>query len=207
MANRARIAAISLTLAGVLAGCSSYAAGPPGAPAARAPGASAQAAARVFTSQLYGYIVALPAGWSAQQGQRWDGTGAPSQVDVFRGPPYVAAWAFAFPRPDSPVAYATALTRTAAQLPCPAAPRTSQAIAIAGVPARLIGMRCPAGGGALMLTAVTTRGQSALIVTFEDSSGMLSAERADRAAFREFLAGIRLPAKSRDQASRGGVTT
>ena len=75
------------------------------------------------------------------------------------------------------------------------------------MPARLIGMRCPARGGVLMLTAVTTRGQSALVVTFEDTSGMSSAERADRAAFREFLAGIRLPAKSRDQASRGGVTT
>jgi hypothetical protein len=45
-----------------------------------------------------------------------------------------------------------------------------------------------------MLTAVTTRGQSALVVTFEDTSGMSSAERADRAAFREFLAGIRLRA-------------
>ncbi len=51
-------------------------------------------------------------------------------------------------------------------------------------------------GRPLMLTAVTTRGQSALIVTFEDSSGMSSAEWADRAAFREFLASIRLRAPS-----------
>jgi len=104
------------------------------------------------------------------------------------------AWAFAVPRPASPAEYATAITQTTAQLPCPAAPQTSQAITIAGVPARLIGMRCPARGGVLMLTAVTTRGPSALVVTLEDTSGMPSAERADRAAFREFLAGIRLPA-------------
>ena len=45
-----------------------------------------------------------------------------------------------------------------------------------------------------MLTAVTTRGQSALVVTFEDSSGVSSGERADRAAFREFLTGTRLRA-------------
>ena len=61
-------------------------------------------------------------------------------------------------------------------------------------PARLIGMRYPARDGVLMLTAVTTRGPSALVVTFEDSSGMASAERADRTAFREVLAGIRLRA-------------
>ena len=98
------------------------------------------------------------------------------------------------PAAGEPAAWATAITQTTAQLPCPAAPQTSQAITIAGVPARLIGMRCPARGGVLMLTAVTTRGQSALVVTFEDTSGMSSAERADRAAFREFLAGIRLRA-------------
>jgi len=55
-------------------------------------------------------------------------------------------------------------------------------------------MRYPARDGVLMLTAVTTRGPSALVVTFEDSSGMASAERADRTAFREVLAGIRLRA-------------
>lgn len=194
MKNRAHIAAISLTLAGVLAGCASPAAGPPGAPAtqSRPSGASAPAAAHMFSSRLYGYTAALPAGWSAQPGQRW--AGAPGPVDVFRGQPDVAAWAFAVPRPANPAAYATAITRTAAQLPCPAASETSQAAAIGGVPARLIGMRCPAQGGVLMLTAVTTRGQSALVVMFEDSSGISSAERADRAAFREFLAGIRLRA-------------
>jgi hypothetical protein len=189
------IAALSLTLAGVLAGCSSPPAGSPGAsaPPSRASGADATAA-HVFTSRLYGYTVALPAGWSAQPGERWSGTGAPSPVDVFRGQPYVAAWAFAVPRPASPAAYATAITRTAAQLPCPAASQTSQAVTIGGGPAVLISMRCPSPGGVLMLTAVTTRGQSTLVITFEDVSGISSAERADHAAFREFLAGIRLRA-------------
>ena len=65
---------------------------------------------------------------------------------------------------------------------------------IGGAPGWVIGIRCPARGGVLMLAAVTTGGQSALVITFEDSSGMSSAEPADRAAFAEFLAGIRLPA-------------
>lgn len=187
------IAAISLTLAGVMAGCSSPLAGSPGAsaPSSRASGAGATAP-RVFASRLYGYTVALPAGWSAQPGQRWGGTGVPDPVDIFRAQPYVAAWAFTVPRPASPAGYATAITRTAAQLPCPAAPQTRQPVTIGGVPAVLIGIRCPADGGALMLTAVTVRGQSTLVVTFEDSSGILSAERADRAAFRGLLTGIRL---------------
>jgi hypothetical protein len=189
------IAAISLGLVGVLVGCSSQLAGSPGAsaPPSRASGTTAPAA-RVFTSRLYGYTVALPAGWSAQPGQRWGGTGAPSPVDVFRGQPNVAAWAFAVPRPASPAAYASAITQTAAQLPCPAALQSSQAVTIGGVQAMLIGMRCPAQGGLLMLTAVTTRGQTTLVITFEDSSGISSAEQVDRAAFREFLAGIRLRA-------------
>jgi hypothetical protein len=187
------IAAISVTLAGVLAGLSSPLAGSAGASAPRSSEVGSTPA-RVFTSRLYGYSVALPAGWSAHPGQRWGGIGAHRPVDVFRGLPYVAAWAFAVPRPASPDAYATAITPTAAQLPCPAAPQTRQAVTIGGVPARLIGMRCPAQGGALMMTAVTTVGQSTLVVMFEDSSGTLSAEQADRAAFREFLAGIRLRA-------------
>ena len=108
-----------------------------------------------------------------------------------------AAWAFAVPRPARPVAYATAITRTAAQFPCPAAPELSQAITIGGTRAWLIGMRCPAQDGVLMLTALTTGGRSALVVMFEDVSGIVSAQRPDRAAFRELLADIRLPGASR----------
>ena len=196
MKNRARIAAISLALVGVLAGCSSPAAPSLGAstPQSHAPHPGVPAAVRVFRSGLYGYAVALPADWSALPDQHWGGIGAPGPVDVFRGQPYVAAWAFAVPRPARPVAYATAITRTAAQLPCLAAPEVSQAVTIGGTPAWLIGMRCPAPGGVLMLTALTTGGRSALVVIFEDVSGIVSAERPDRAAFRELLADIRLQA-------------
>lgn len=196
MKTRARIAAISLPLAGVLAGCSTLAAPSPGASAPQSrdsyPGASP--AVHVFRSPFYGYSVALPADWSAQPDQHWGGIGAPGPVDAFRSQPYVAAWAFAVPRPARPVVYATAITRTAAQLPCPAAPQISQAITIGATPAWLIGMRCPVRGGVLMLTALTTGGRSALVVMFEDVSGIVSAEPPDLAAFRELLTDIQLQA-------------
>ena len=196
MKNRARIAVISLPLVGVLVGCSSAAAPSPGAYTAQShashPGVPVRV--HVFRSRLYGYAVALPADWSALPDQHWGGIGAPGPVDVFRGQRYVAALVFAVPRPARPVVYATAITRTATQLPCPAAPEISQAVTIGGTPAWLIGMRCPAPGGVLMLTALTTGGRSALVVIFEDVSGIVSAERPDRAAFRELLADIRLQA-------------
>ena len=199
MKNRARIAVISLPLVGVLVGCSSAAVPSLGASTSQshASRTGVSPTVHVFRSRLYGYAVALPAGWSAQPDQHWGGIGAPGPVDAFRGQPYVAAWAFAVPHPARPVAYATAITRTAAQLPCLAAPEISQAVMIGGTPARLIGMRCPGRGGVLMLTALTTSGRSALVVMFEDVSGTVSAERSDRAAFRELLADIRLPGASR----------
>ena len=193
MTNRVRIAAIILTFAGALAAIIAVGelAGSPGASATRpraGPGAQA-AAARVFSSWLYGYTVALPAGWSAQPGPRW--VGAPGPVDIFRGLPYVVAWAFAAPRPPSLAGYATATARAAAQLPCPAVPQIDQRVTIGGAAALLIGMTCPAQSGVYMLLAAAAHNQTALVFVFEDSSGVRAAEQADRAAFGELLAGIR----------------
>ena len=184
--------------AGFLAGCVSSATGPPRALPARAhvSAGDAPAAARVFVSRNHGYTVALPAGWSARAAQPWQGPGSRGiengGVDVFRGMPYTVVWGFAVPAPASLAAYATATTRAVTQLPCPAVPQIDQHVTIGGAPARLIGMRCPAQGGALMLTAVTTHSQTDLVFMFEDSSGVIAGTQADRVAFREFLAGIRI---------------
>ena len=153
------------------------------------------AAARVFNSPHNGYAVALPAGWSAEAGQPFDGPGGAGLgkdgVDVFHGPPYVVAWAFAAPRPPSLAGYATATARAAAQLPCPAVPQIDQRVTIGGAAALLIGMTCPAQSGVYMLLAAAAHNQTALVFVFEDSSGVRAAEQADRAAFGELLAGIR----------------
>lgn len=189
-----------LTTAGVIEGCSSAASpGPAGSTTPHSPSAAASgpAGAGVFTSQHYSYTEALPPGWTAGQAtQRWDGTGAPgfedSDVDLFTGPRGIAAWGFAEPSRASPAGYARATARAAAAAhPCPAVPPTNQAIRIGGAPARLLGMHCPPQGGVLVLMAVTTHHKTALVFAFQDPSGAASAERADRAAFREFLAGIR----------------
>jgi hypothetical protein len=138
--------------------------------------------------------VALPAGWSAQAAQPFDGPGtaglAEYGVDVFHGPPHVVAWAFAA-KPADLAGYTTAIARAAAQLPCPAVPQLDQQVRIAGAAATLTGMSCPTQGGIYMLAAATTHNQTALVFVFQDSSGITAAEHADRVAFRELLAGIR----------------
>ena len=190
-------ALITVITVGELAGGSSPAPGPPGAVPARSPVSAARAAAagRVFSSPHNGYTMALPAGWSAQAAQPFDGPGSPGPgkggMDVFHGPPYVTAWAFAAPMPPSLAGYATATARAAAQLPCPAVPQIDQQVAIDGAAASLIGMTCPSQGGAFMLAAAAAHNQTALVLVFEDSSGVRAAEQADRVAFRALLAGIR----------------
>jgi hypothetical protein len=190
------LAACTLIAADVLAGCSSPATGPSSAAPTRPAASGADAvAARVFSSPHYGYTMALPAGWSAQGAQPWDGPGSrglgKGGVDVFRGPPYVAAWAFAAPMPPSLTGYATAIARAAAQVPCPAAPQIDQQVTIGGAAGSLIGMTCPSQGGVYMLTAATTHKQTAVVFVFEDTSGVRAAQQADRVAFRALLAGVR----------------
>jgi hypothetical protein len=51
-------------------------------------------------------------------------------------------------------------------------------------------MHCPPQGGVLVLMAITTHNETALVFAFQDPSGAANAEHSDRAAFREFLAGI-----------------
>ena len=192
---------VLLITAAVLAGCASSATtGAPGASPAhlRAPAGSTPAAARVFTSRHYGYTEALPAGWppGAQATRQWNGKGAPGEedsvVDLFDGPDGVQAWALAAPTKEGLAAYARATVRAAAAAhPCPAVPQTDQAITIGGAPARLLSTQCPAGSGFVVETAVTIHDGTAFVFASQNPSGAGADHRADRAAFRKFLAGIR----------------
>lgn len=189
-----------LVMVAVLAGCASPATtGPPNTSPAQSPtpAASTPAAARIFTSRHYGYTAAPPAGWysGGQATQQWDGKGAPGEedsvVDLFQGPGGVEAWATAAPTKESLVAYARATTRAAAdEHPCPAVPRTHQAITIGGAPAQLLGMQCPPGSGFLVETAVTIHDGTGFVFTSQNPTGG-GDNSSDRAAFRRFLAGIR----------------
>jgi hypothetical protein len=170
-----------LTVAGVLAGCASS--GP-----------------STFTSQTYGYTVALPAGWSGHQASyRWNGGGSPSHgdgdVDLFPGPGSGFAIAFAAPSRESLAAYVENLVRDqAAEHRCPPIPQTNQAVTIDQAPARLLGMHCPVPSDLLVLNAITVHDKTGYVFVFEDpSDGTAAAEHAGRLAFRKVLASIRFP--------------
>jgi hypothetical protein len=185
-----------LAVVALAAGCSSAATSPSSASPARSPAPAASApAAPVFTSRQYGYTAVLPAGWTgAQATQQWDGTGAPGEedsvVDLFHGPGGVEAWAYAASTKENLRAFAQTTSRAAAAAhPCPAVPQTDQAITIGGAPARLLSMHCPPGSGFLVETAVTMHHGTAFVFASQNPTGMTA---GDRAAFRKFLAGIRL---------------
>jgi hypothetical protein len=162
----------------------------------RAPGPStSQARARTFTSRHYGYTEVLPAGWYYNRAatQQWNGRGAPGYdspvIDLFAGPGSLEAWVDAAPTSKNLAAYTSATIRaTRAGHPC-SAPLTDQDITIGGAPARLLGMHCPPRSGFLVEIAVTVRHGTAFVFASQNQTGTTP---ADRAAFRSFLAGIRL---------------
>ena len=156
-------------------------------------------AARVFTSREYGYTEALPAVWrlARQATRQWDGKGAPGYetrvVDLFQGPGSLQAWAIAAPTNKNLAAYTSATIRAShIAHPCPAVPQTDQAITIGGAPARLLGMQCAPGSGFLVEIAVTVHHGTAFVFASQHQPGTPVHYPADRAAFRRFLAGIRL---------------
>ena len=162
------------------------------------PSTTGPAAARMVTSRHYGYTEMLPAGWrlARQATRQWNGTGGPGYdrpvVDLFAGPRGVQAWAYAAPTKKRLQSYTTAVIRAArAAHPC-APPQTDQAIRIGGAPARLLGMQCPAGSGFLVETAVTVRNGTGFVFASQPAPGTTRADQP-AAAFRKFLAGIRLP--------------
>jgi hypothetical protein len=161
-----------------------------------APATRPHPTARIITSRHYHYAEALPAGWrlAGQATQRWDGTGSPGdhdpQSDLFLGPGGVEAWAYAAPTGENLAAYTrTVMQASLAVHGCPPVTQTSQAITIDGAPARLLAFQCPAGSGFLVELAVTVHGGTAFVFGSQNPPVTKS---TDRAAFREFLAGIRL---------------
>ena len=166
---------------------------------ARGPSGGTYGPGRIFTSRHYGYTEALPAGWrSPRQAIRgWNGKGAPADtdsfVDHFVGRGGLEAWAYAAPTKKNLAAYTSAIIRAShAGHPCPAVPQTNQAITIGGAPARLLSMQCPPRSGFLVEIAVTIHNGTAFVFASQNPTGTPAANPADRAAFRTFLAGVRL---------------
>jgi hypothetical protein len=167
----------------------------------RAPGPpnSGPAAGRMVTSRHYGYAEALPAGWRlvTQATHRWNGKGAPGDgdtvVDLFQGPRGVEAWVYAAPTKKNLADYTNATIRAARAAHPSSPPQTDQAITIGGAPARLLTVIAPAGSGFLVEIAVSVHHGIGFVIGSQNPSGTTPTDHpADRAAFRKFLAGIRL---------------
>lgn len=145
-----------------------------------------------FSSQNYGYSAALPAGWAGRQAQsQWIGGGSPgfedSDVDVFTGPNGIIVIAYGKATSQNLAAYTKAnLQATASSHQCPAVPKSDRAITVGGAPARLLNAPCQ---GLSIETAITIHAGKGIVFVSQLSSGT----RADRAAFRRFLAGIQFP--------------
>jgi len=156
------------------------------------------AVARMVTSRHYGYTEALPPGWrlAGQATRQWNGHGGPGYdrpvVDLFAGPRGVRAWAYATPTRQNLAAYATAVIRGArAHHPC-SPPQSDQAITIGGAPAQLLTMQCAPGSGFLVEIAVTVHHGTGFVFASQPAPGITGTGQP-AAAFRNFLAGIRLP--------------
>ncbi len=161
-----------------------------------APATRPHPTAHIITSRYYHYAETLPAGWrlAGQATQQWDGTGSPGdhdlQSDLFLGPSGVEAWAYAAPTKENLAAYTRTTMQAAATVhQCPANPQSSQAITIGGAPARLLAFQCPARSGFLVELAVTVNDGTAFVFGSQNPAGT---KASDRAAFRQWLAGIQL---------------
>ena len=159
-----------LAVAGALAGCASL------APSA-------------FTSQNYGYSAALPAGWSSHQaGYKWPGLLSPSfedsDVNLFTGPNGIVVMGYGTATPHSVSAYTKATVQAAPAHQCPAVPASDQAITVGG--AR------PAAQHALPGSSDRHGDHHSCQQAVVFASQIPSGTGADRAAFRRFLAGIRI---------------
>ena len=98
----------------------------------------------------------------------------------------------AAPTRENLTAYTATTIRAAHAVHQCSAPQTRQTITIGGAPAQLLTMQCVAGSGSLVETAVTIHAGTAFVLTAQNQAGAVANHRADRAAFRNFLAGIRL---------------
>jgi len=137
------------------------------------------------------YSAALPAGWSGHQAEdRCSGGGSPSfednDIDLFTGPNGIIVIAYGAASSQSLAAYTKATLQAAAVFhSCPATPAADQAITVGGALARLLNAPCQ---GLSIETAITIHAGKAIVFVSQLPSGT----RAERAAFRKFLAGIRL---------------
>ena len=174
---------------------------PSAAPTAPAPTAASPSLAgpTSFTSQVYGYSVMLPAGWTALKPatEKWTGTGAPGHdsavTDLFQSASGTVTWVYAAPVTKSLAAFTAQQTAAdAAEHPCPATPEIDQATEIRGEAARLTVKHCPPAGGILVAMAAVIHNGVGYVLYFQHPPAALP-DPNDVAVFQTLLGGVRLP--------------
>lgn len=158
---------------------------------ARKSPSSPPAGSATFTSETYGYSLALPSGWtSVQASASWDGKGAPGSddavVDQFIGPAAASSWAYAAPTTKGLAAYATATIEATVEDhadTCPATPDARHPIEIGGRPGTLLAWNC----GILINQAVTVDNGVGYFFGLRDLSVQAATDAADRKLFFELL--------------------
>jgi hypothetical protein len=150
----------------------------------------------VFRSPLYGYSVAVPAGWSAVSATtRWDGQSAPSQgpnVDQISGV-HLIALGIAGPFSGDLTAYVqdriAATARDHADTCPPNALQSNRPISIGGQPGVLLTFNC----GALIDQAITVHGGVGYDFTLRDLAFAGTLDPTDLASFRSMLDSLVFP--------------
>jgi len=174
----------------------------PSATPASAPGTTTAPAATTtsparFTSRLYGYSVAVPAGWtSVAATTAWDGDGAPGheepEADQWMGTGSPSAWAFAAPTTKGLAAYVRERIRaTFADHgdTCPERPATQERVAIGGLPGVLVAWDC----GILINGGFVVHHGVGYAFGFRDPAVHAATDPTDRQTFVTLLASARLP--------------
>jgi hypothetical protein len=166
------------------------------ATAAAAPTASSAAATTAFSSDAYGYTVAVPAGWQATAATAaWDGSApAPThedaQADVLSRPDGATTAAISAATTMGLPAYAAAwIARTAAEHgdTCPGRPVAREQVSIGGEPGVLLAWNC----GILINIAVAVHGGAGYAFVFRDPGVHAATDPADHDDFVRVLRSVR----------------
>ena len=155
---------------------------------------SPPAGSATFTSETYGYSLALPSGWtSVQASSSWDGKGAPASndavVDQFIGSADDSSWAYAAPTTKGLTAYVTATIEATVEDhsdTCPATPDAQHPIEIGGRPGTLLAWNC----GVLINQAVTVENGVGYFFALRDVSVQAASDVPDRKLFLELLKSV-----------------
>jgi hypothetical protein len=152
-----------------------------------------------FTSQVYGYALTLPPGWSSRPAlSGWDGQSQPAfggdEVDSYLGPGDLIISSFAGSFSGDLQAFVddriAANVRDHADTCPPESLQVNEPISVAGQAGVLLGWDC----GGLVNQAVTVRNGVAYAFGFRDLGIKAARDPTDLAILRSFLDSVELPA-------------